>query len=189
MELEVWKDIKGYEGIYQISNTGLIKSAFWGNHFAGKYNFKTIIRGSRSKNGYLGVALRNINGTPTKRMLVHRLVALHFIKNPKNLPFVDHIDTNPSNNSANNLRWVDASGNARNKISYGRMCDANKRNKRPGDLSPRAKRIAQIKNGKVIAIYGSVSSASLKSGISYRRIIHCANGEQSNTDGYVWIYL
>ena len=72
-----------------------------------------IMTSSKDKDGYRILGLRNKDGRKTKK--VHRLLAQHFIPNPDNLPLVDHIDRNPSNNSLDNLRWVDLSGNCQNR--------------------------------------------------------------------------
>lgn len=118
---EIWKDIEGYEGFYQISNLGNIRSLDrWVVNRAGKRQF---IRGrlmkpwADSRNCYLEVTLCK-NGKERK-CLMHRLVASAFIPNPNNYPEVDHIDHNPKNNSVENLRWVTHKENLHN--SYDTM--------------------------------------------------------------------
>lgn len=94
---EIWKDISGYEGLYQVSNLGNIKSFNYGGHGKIKLlkleNFKGYKRVVLSKNG------------KTKRYFVHRLVAMTFIPNPDDLPIVNHKDENKTNNNVNNLEW------------------------------------------------------------------------------------
>ena len=99
------KDIIGYEGIYGIEEDGRVWSV--------KRNMymKPIIM---SKSGYLRITLSPY-GVNKKAFLVHRLIALHFIPNPKNLQEVDHIDRNRLNNKLDNLRWASHSENQINK--------------------------------------------------------------------------
>lgn len=105
---EIWRDIPTYEGLYQVSNFGRVKSLgrFGYNLFLGRYwRRERILRPHKHSNGYIDVELCK-DGIKTK-FLVHRLVARAFIPNPENKPLVDHIDTDRTNNRAENLRWVD----------------------------------------------------------------------------------
>ena len=104
---EIWKDIQGYEGIYQVSSHGRVRSLDRivvrpngnGDYFAkGKIIYVVL-----TKHGYNEVHLHKDN--KTKIYKVHRLVAQAFIKNPNNLPCVNHIDENKTNNNVNNLEW------------------------------------------------------------------------------------
>ena len=103
-EEEVWKDIIGYEGEYQISNYGQIKSL--------KRNIFLALDNQR---GYRKVGLRTRN-RKRKRVYVHRLVALHFLQNPEKKPQINHIDCNKSNNNIFNLEWCDNSQNMEHAI-------------------------------------------------------------------------
>jgi NUMOD4 motif/HNH endonuclease/AP2 domain len=102
---EIWKDIIGYEGLYQISNYGEVKSLpkTW---LSGKNNIKKhngiVLKNGKSRQ-YLNVNLRI--GKIKKTLKPHRLVAIHFIDNPNNYECVDHIDGNKHNNNVYNLRW------------------------------------------------------------------------------------
>ena len=89
--MEIWKDIEGFEN-YQVSSWGRVRSD------------NGIIKPYRNGKGYLKVGLMK-NGKSNKKR-VNRLVAMAFIENPNNYPFVDHIDGNKENNSITNLRWV-----------------------------------------------------------------------------------
>lgn len=105
---EVWKPIKGYEGRYEVSNIGRVKTLPFvrGNHI-GRYKTKEIIRKqSANQKGYMRIGL---NGLDSKRKMysVHRLVAMAFIPNPENLTEVNHRDFNKSNNCVENLEWCD----------------------------------------------------------------------------------
>lgn len=95
---EIWKDIEGYEGLYQVSNLGNVKSL--GNDRTRK---DKILKPGGKK--YLQVVLTK--NKETRMFLVHRLVANAFIQNPNNLPDVNHIDENPKNNTFENLEFCD----------------------------------------------------------------------------------
>lgn len=97
---EIWKDIKGYEGLYQISNLGNVKSF----PRKGTHTIKErIIKFTKSNKGYCIAVLKN--NYVQKALSVHRLVAQAFIPNPDNLPQVNHIDGNKLNNCVDNLEW------------------------------------------------------------------------------------
>lgn len=96
---EIWKDIKGYEGLYQISNLGRVKSL--GNEYRKKEKYLKL---QYSRDGYQRLGLRK-SGV-AKCEYIHRLVAIAFIPNPLNKPQVNHIDGNKQNNKVNNLEWV-----------------------------------------------------------------------------------
>ena len=91
--IEKWVDIKGYENKYAISNLGRIKSI----------KAKLIMKPMKCTNGYLCACLWKNN--KQQKILVHRLVALHFINNPQNYEDVNHIDENKENNQVDNLQW------------------------------------------------------------------------------------
>lgn len=110
---EIWKDIKGYEGYYQVSNLGRIRSLDRYIATVGNPSGQRLIRGkilrpskrvmSNGKDGYYSVTLYK-RGVDTL-FNVHRLVAETFIPNPNNLPCVNHKDENKHNNMADNLEW------------------------------------------------------------------------------------
>ena len=108
--MEEWKDIKGYEGKYQISNLGRVKNIQTNHICKCALQKKTLTR----QGGYHQITLwkSKHNG---KTHLVHRLVAQHFIPNPDNLPQVNHIDHDKTNNCVDNLEWCDAKYNSNHK--------------------------------------------------------------------------
>jgi len=97
--LEVWKDVVGYEGLYQVSNLGNVKSL--GNEFSRK---ERLLKLSFQSKGYLTVVLQK--DAKRKMVLVHRLVAEHFIPNIYNKPQINHINGIKTNNRIENIEWV-----------------------------------------------------------------------------------
>lgn len=123
---EVWKDIKDFEGLYVVSNTGKVKSMerFVMNNGGLQRKHERILKSNITKSGYKMVILCKEGKTYPKS--VHRLVAEAFIPNPDNKPNVDHIDTNPSNNNVDNLRWVTQQENARNSLTRKHISNSKK---------------------------------------------------------------
>ena len=105
---EIWKDIKGYEGLYQVSNFGRIK-----------------LRNGKISNGWdrgLGYKrVRLYKNKKAKNFYLHQLVGKYFIENPKNKRFINHIDSNPSNNHYKNLEWCNQKENMNHAKRKGRM--------------------------------------------------------------------
>lgn len=112
---EIWRWVKGYENLYQVSNKARVKSFLKGK--------VKILKQGFNMNGYPTVSLRkddkNDKGNKSKTHLVHRLVAEAFIPNPENKPIVDHIDGNRSNACAENLRWLTQKENIQAAIQRG----------------------------------------------------------------------
>lgn len=114
---EIWKDIIGYEGLYQISNYGRVQSCFKYQ----KYRSKNILKSPKilklfiKDNGYVNVTLtKNLS---SKKFYVHRLVAFHFLDKIENKSFVNHIDKNKSNNHFLNLEWVNSLENSYHSVN------------------------------------------------------------------------
>lgn len=106
--MENWKDIQGFEGLYQVSDHGRIKSV---------KRFGTpggMIKINKDKCGYGIITLSKNGKLHTKK--VHRLVAIHFIDNKNNLPEVNHLDAVKMNNNCKNLEWVDRAGNISHSV-------------------------------------------------------------------------
>jgi hypothetical protein len=112
---EIWKDIKGYEGLYQVSNLGRIKSLSIKVH--NRVTREKIMMSQLSNSGYYYICLSN-NKTK-KYLFVHRIVALEFIYNPKCKEQVNHIDGNKINNCIKNLEWVSRSENIKHAYKNG----------------------------------------------------------------------
>ena len=111
IEGEIWKDVIGYEGFYQVSNIGRLKSLsrVKDSPFGSFTSQEQILATRLTKFGYIRAMLQR-SGI-RKMYNVHRIVAISFIPNPLNLPQVNHIDGNKSNNNVGNLEWVSVSEN------------------------------------------------------------------------------
>lgn len=163
--IEIWKDIKDYKGLYQVSNLGNIKRVG-----------RKILKLKKDKRNYLRVILSK-NGK-TKTFLVHRLVAQAFIKNPFNKPYINHKNENPSDNNINNLEWATNSEN----LLYNNCLKKGKRLKQ-------GKPIIQFdKNMNKINEYGSMAEASEITNISSCNIRNSCKGRSKTAGGYIWKY-
>lgn len=98
---EIWKDIKGYEGLYQVSNLGNIRSLKFKNNIIEKERIRVLRQ--QLRNGYLTINLTK-NGK-RKNYQIHRLVAQEFISNPNQYSIVNHKDYKKTNNRVDNLEW------------------------------------------------------------------------------------
>lgn len=143
-------DIKGYEGLYKISNRGDVISLSKNSGFL-KLKEKYLKPTVKPK-GYLDVKL--IKDGIKKHFYIHRLVAEHFIPNPNNLPQVNHKDKNPSNNDVNNLEWCDNSYN----VLYSNIPEKLK------ELRGDKIQITNIKTGEVIIAKSKREAAKLING-------------------------
>lgn len=170
---EIWKDIKGYEGLYKISNFGNVKSL----------NIKRNKKLSMNRCGYLFVNLSK--NDVRKNFLVHRLVAAAFIENPENLPCVNHIDEDKTNNCVNNLEWCSYEYNNNYGTRIHKMICTQLNRK---DLS---KTLLQFDlNGNFIKEYCSLRDAARSLGNKYfcSLISRCSNGIIKTAYGYKWKY-
>lgn len=170
MNNEIWKDIEGFEGIYQVSNKGRVRSLdrkLW-NGVGWFIKKGRILKPSSTRGGYYNLGLRVDNNIVRK--YVHRLVAETFIPNPYNKPCVDHIDTDKSNNCVENLRWVTYEENMANPITKERV----------------GMTIYQLLNGEVINVFNSMTDASEHTGISIPLLSMIISGKRKNYTGYEW---
>lgn len=120
MEQEIWKDVKGYEGRYQVSNHGRLKALSRNVRFGRHWNKKTketILKVYLSDKGYVMIRFYTLG--KKKCMFVHRLVAIAFIHNPETKPQVNHIDGNKTNNCVSNLEWATGIENMRHAHKNG----------------------------------------------------------------------
>ena len=187
---EIWKDIEGYEGIYQVSNLGRVRSLDREvpNCNAAGYVGTKILRGKILKplkmanSGYMEVHLKS-NGQ-VKHGRIHRLVAEAFIPNPDNLPEINHKDEDKTNNRADNLEWCDRQYNSNYGTRLIRISDTKKGN------YYNMRSVQQLsEDGKVIRTYPSVKEAAAQTGASESVIIRICKGQKGQTaKGYRWRY-
>ena len=174
---EIWKDIKGYEGKYMVSNLGRVKSLNY--HRTGK---EGILKGGDNGYGYLKVEL--CKEGKVNQPLVHVLVATAFLENPDNLPEVNHKDEDKTNNRVENLEWCSRLYN----INYGTRSkrSAEKRRNDP----KRSKPVIGIdKVSGLILEFPSTMEASRQTGIDQRRINDCLKGRKKSAKGFYWFYV
>ena len=114
---EIWKDIPDYEGLYQISNTGRVKSL--PKKAGGSYRKEKILRNQLKKTGYFQIKLSK--DSSDRVMLIHRLIAEAFIENVENKPFINHINAIRNDNRIENLEWCTQSENVIHAYKLGNM--------------------------------------------------------------------
>lgn len=188
-EIEIWKDVPGFEGYYQASNTGHIRSVdrTITNSFGWTIRRKgKLLSECTDRDGYKYVCITKEG----KGYRVHRLVSFAFIPNPDNKDQVNHKDGNPANNSVSNLEWNNASENLKhsfrqlnrpaNKTALGKT----------GLLSGRTKPIGQYSiDGKIVKEYLFTQEAAVALGISVQCIRQCVTGRSKSAGGFKWKYL
>ena len=179
---EIWKDVQGYEGLYQVSNLGRVKSLgrFIDRLVTGNYwQEERILKPNKTKYGYLMVELRK-NYKP-KYFKVHRLVALAFIPNPENKPQIDHINAIKTYNSVNNLRWASHKENMNNSLTIAFLFSVAK----AGKNHPRARAIRNIDTKE---IFDTIEQASKRYSISHSAIIYAIKNN-GRSAGFKWEYV
>ena len=171
---EIWKDVSGYEGLYQVSNLGTIKSAEnRSNHK------KSIIMKQCDVCGYMCVVLTK--NSKQKMLKVHRIVAEAFVENFFNKPQVNHIDGNKHNNNAENLEWVTTSENIRHAFNNG----LNRPQK--GKANRRSLPVEKLDlDGNVLDTYDGIREAERYTGIPHSNISNCCKGIYKTAGGYKW---
>ena len=173
---EVWKDIPGYEGLYQVSNRGNVRSLNWN----GTKTTKNINQ-KPHKNGYRQVLLSK-DGV-RKMFTVHRLVALVFIPNPNELPQINHIDEDKTNNDVSNLEWCSAQYNVRYSIQ--RRSPRTEKSTRKSKYHNKA--IAQLSfDDEIIRVWQGTSELRSSGQLSVPDILRCCRGERKTTSGFKW---
>lgn len=175
---ELWKDIPGYVGLYQVSDLGRVKSlprtvkrgkGFL--HIKGK-----ILKQYVNNRGRLEVHLSR-SGKWT-HWLVHRLVAIIFLDNPNNLPQINHINGDPKDNRLDNLEWCNQSQNEIHKIHY-------LNNKNPSLLS-QPRKIVLVEQG---VVFNSLGEACRKTGIPMHILFNRLQTGKQDNNGRHWKYM
>ncbi len=170
---EIWKNIEGYGGTFQVSNLGRVKTFNYMNS-----GTERVLKPKKHNKGYLQIQL--IKGRKNKTFTIHRLVAEAFIPNPDKLPYVNHKDENKQNNNVNNLEWCSSSYNALYSMN----------------LHPDRKRkptyyqkINQLDlNGNVVRTWENARSIFIQTGMSDWSIAECCRGKRHTAYGYKWQY-
>ena len=178
---EIWKDINGFEGIYQISDKGNIRSLdreIICSNGSVRFQRGTEIKPYINKQGYRTVVLHNIG--KHKMCRICRLVAEAFIPNPQNLPQVNHKDENKANDEKENLEWCTCLYNLTYNNLHHRRNNKNNRKSKP---------VAQIKCGKIIKVFPSIREVERVLGFQNGNISQCCNGKTKTSYGYEWAYL
>ena len=170
---EVWKDIEGFEGKYQVSNLGNVKSLNYRNQ-----GYSQNLVPKKNNQGYLWVELRR-NGE-SKCCLIHRLVADAFIGNPDNYPIINHKDENPLNNTAYNLEWCTNSYNVLYSLrkSNGYKVRQTKHSKK--------KLLKITKDGNVEEISESIGEFCKENNLNEWSILQCCSEKRKTAYGCKW---
>lgn len=183
--IEEWRDIAGYEGQYQISNLGKVRSL---DRYV-KCNGFNLIKGQLmkpkiDKYGYFQISL--CKNCKYKSFTIHRLVAQAFLPNPDNLPQINHINECKWDNTVWNLEWC----NSKYNINYGtgkkRRIDTQRKT-----MSTMKPVLQYTLDMEFVGEYPSASEASRQTGINKSNIGSCCNGnpEHKSAGGYVWKFV
>lgn len=173
--MEIWKEIVGYERLYQVSNKGNVKN---------KQRDKCLVP-KKNNRGYLGVELRK--DKIRKMFLIHRLVAQAFIPNPKDFPNINHKDENPENNSADNLEWCSQSYN----VLYSMHRQGKGSIKKSGITTNSKNKDTHnpIKNMEKNIIFKNSLQIKQKYGYKQSSILDCCRGKRKTAYSYHWQFV
>ena len=186
--MEEWRDIEGYEGYYQVSNHGNVRSldrTTLGRDGV-KYPHKGVVfKPTTNKNGYKYVVLKKDGGF--KGYTVHGLVARAFVEKANGKTEVNHKDGDKTNNRVSNLEWVTHSENEKHAVKTGLL---NMAKAQMISAEQHRKPVRQIgEDGKVLAVFESATEASAALGICRRSIARCCEGEYKHAGGYRWQFV
>lgn len=167
MSVEIWQPVKDFEGLYEVSNLGKVKSIERNGTKGG------VLKQHIDRYGYLKVVLHKKN--KPHYFTVHRLVATAFVENPENKPAVDHIDCDRKNNKASNLRWCSVKEN----VYFSHKLGHQKWNAKAI--------IATSPTGETIKC-SSQHDAAINTGVSQTNVGKCANGKTDKVKGWAFRY-
>ena len=181
--MEIWKDIKGYEGLYQVSNMGRIKSLNYR-----RTGEEGLLSGKPNSGGYLIVNLSK--NKKRKSFYIHKLVAENFLPNPKNLPEVNHIDENKENNTVYNLEWCDRKynnnyGSRMERVSVSLKGKKHKKHKKP----KLKKQILCVETGKIFDTSQDVIDKMFNGKGNSSTIRANSRGKTKSAYNYHFVYI
>ena len=177
---EIWREIRGFEGLYRVSNLGRVMG-YPRITRSGYYIAPRIIKGSLYTSGYIVVKLRC--GDKLKRFAVHRLVAEAFVQNPGRYPIINHKDEDKTNNRADNLEWCTHQYNS----TYGTAIER----KRESYIKKHSKAVRQYSlSGEFLKEYRSTTEAARASGACVSEISSCCKRRENavSANGFQWRY-
>ena len=180
---EEWRDVAGYEDLYQVSSEGRVKSlerTYIDKSGRERYVKECILKPGMDKGGYLRVGL--CDGEKRKTFKVHRLVCEAFHENPDNKPQVNHVNEIKTDNRASNLEWA----TARENSNFGT------RNERIGKKSAitKSKPICQYTlDEKIVKAWASLTEVKRETGFSQGNISQAAHGNRKTAYGFIWKYV
>lgn len=174
--MEQWRYIEGFEGMYQVSDQGRVRSVErtvkmkrGGREYDMRHKGR-VLRTTVAKDGYEAVQLTKDSKPHTFK--VHRLVAHAFVPNPENLPEINHKDGDKTNNTSSNLEWCTRSHNIRHAFRHG-LIDK-------GNMTCNRKRVMRSDG----VVFESMTSAAEASGAHVSNVSKCCSGELMHTAGY-----
>lgn len=174
---EIWKDIKGYDGKYQVSDKGNIKNAVT----------EKILKQYVNADGYYQVSLYSNRDKKSKKKEVHRLVAENFLEEKQIRKEVNHIDGNKANNKVNNLEWITHKENIHHAWKNKLFEPVRKASKRYGKDNPAAKKIIQYDIvGNKVKEYDCIMDAARSTNINKTSIGKCCNKRQKTAGKFIW---
>lgn len=179
--IEEWRDVKGYEGLYQVSNFGEVKSILFKNNkcrFEREKIIKICTRKGTGNHKDRTIVMLHDEGK-RQNFGVHRLVAIAFLPNENNLPEVNHLDGNPLNNRIDNLEWCTRAENCKHAYDNGLMPVFSSNNKL------REKRVSRD-DGKTYANIAEAASDNKRSKSAIKNALH---GRSSSSNGYKFEFI
>lgn len=171
---EKWKDIQGYEGLYQVSNLGRVRS------FSDKKKGGFLSLKRKDRGGYIYVVLCRDGIHQTKK--VHRLVAEAFLSNPEGLPFINHKDEVKTNNRVDNLEFCTQKYN----VNYGTGIQKAKDTRQKNKIG--FKPVYAFKDGVLVAEYDSITEAARQMGTTKNQIWSCCKRINKSCCNLQWSY-